>query len=110
MKLQIQSYLNQIDSELQECYSDEINLRETDFEKYSIFDFVNFHLIYQHILNDKSNKNDLFISIPEDEYRENFFASIFNSIVLIKLFQPWERESSSWNRRFNILWNKKTCI
>lgn len=87
MKLQIQNYLNQIYSEIQECYLDEINLREADFEKYSIFDFVNFHLIYQHILNDKSNKNDFFISIPEDEYRENFFASIFNSIVLIKLYQ-----------------------
>src|SRR5690554_1129114 len=87
MKLQIQSYLTQINSEIQESYSDEINLRETDFEKYSIFDFVNFHLIYQHILNDKSNKNDFFISIPEDEYRENFFASIFHSIILIKLYQ-----------------------
>lgn len=87
MKLQIKNYLNQIYSEIQECYLDEINLREADFEKYSIFDFVNFHLIYQHILNDKSNKNDFFISIPEDEYRENFFASIFNSIVLIKLYQ-----------------------
>lgn len=87
MKLQIQNYLNQIDSEIQECYSDEINLRETDFEKYSIFDFVNFHLIYQYVLNDNYNKFDFFISIPEDEYRENFFASIFNSIVLIKLYQ-----------------------
>lgn len=87
MELQIQNYLNQIDSEIKECYSDEINLRETDFEKYSIFDSVNFHLIYQYILNDKSNKNDFFISIPEDEYRENFFASIFHSIVLIKLYQ-----------------------
>lgn len=87
MELQIQNYLNQIYSEIQESYSDEINLQETDFEKYSIFDFVNFHLIYQYILNDKSNKNDFFISIPEDEYRENFFASIFHSIVLIKLYQ-----------------------
>lgn len=89
MKLQIQNYLNQIYSEIQDCYLDEINLRDADFEKYSIFDFVNFHLIYQHILNDKSNKNDFFISIPEDEYRENFFASIFNSIVLIKLYQNY---------------------
>lgn len=87
MELQIKNYLNEIYSEIQECYSDEINLRETDFEKYSIFDFVNFHLIYQYILNDKSNKNDFFISIPEYEYRENFFASIFHSIVLIKLYQ-----------------------
>jgi len=87
MNLQIQNYLNQIYSEIKEYYSDEINLRETDFEKYSIFDFVNFHLIYQYVLNDNSNKNDFFISLPENEYRENFFASIFNSIVLIKLYQ-----------------------
>lgn len=89
MKLQIQNYLNQIYSEIQECYLGEINFLETDFEKYSIFDFVNFHLIYNYILNDKSNKKDFFISIPEDEYRENFFASIFHSIVLIKLFQNY---------------------
>lgn len=87
MKLHIQNYLNKIYSEILECYSDEINLRENDLERYSIFDFVNFHLIYQYILNDNLNKNDFFISIPEDEYRENFFASIFNSIVLIKLYQ-----------------------
>lgn len=87
MKLQIQNYLNQIYSEILECYSDEINLREADFEKYRIFDFVNFHLIYQYVLNDNSNKDDFFISIPENEYRENFFASIFHSIILIKLYQ-----------------------
>lgn len=87
MKQQIQNYLNQIYSEIQKHYSDEINLRETDFEKYSIFDFVNFHLIYHYILDDSSNKNDFFIGISENEYRENFFASIFHSILLIKLYQ-----------------------
>ena len=85
----IKDYLDLIHSEIQECYADEINLRETDFEKYNIFDFANFHLIYQYILNDNFEKNDLFISIPEDEYRENFFTSIFHSIVLIKLFQSF---------------------
>lgn len=87
MKLQIENYLNQISSEIQDYYSDEINLRYADFLRYRKFDFVNFHLIYQYILNDTSNKNDFFISIPENEYRENFFASIFHSIVLIKLYQ-----------------------
>lgn len=87
MKEQIKNYLDNIFSEIQEKYSGEINLREADFEKYSVFDFTNFHLIYQYILNDNSNKKDFFISIPEDEYRENFFASIFHSIVLIKLYQ-----------------------
>jgi len=85
----IKDYLDLIHSEIQECYADEINLRETDFEKYNIFDFANFHLIYQYILNDNFEKNDLFISIPEDEYRENFFTSIFHSIVLIKLYQNY---------------------
>lgn len=87
MKNKIKDYLDLIHSEIQECYADEINLGETDFKKYSIFDFANFHLIYQYILDDKNDKNDFFISIPEDEYRENFFTSIFHSIVLIKLYQ-----------------------
>jgi len=87
MKEQIKNYLTQISAEIQKCYSEEINIREADFEKYSVFDFVNFHLIYQYVLDDTSNKKDFFISIPEDEYRENFFASIFHSIVLIKLYQ-----------------------
>lgn len=87
MKEQIENYLNHINSEIQERYSDEINLTETDFEKYSVFDFANFHLIYQYILNDNSDKKDFFISVPEDEYRPNFFHSIFQSITLIKLYQ-----------------------
>jgi hypothetical protein len=87
MKNKIKDYLDLIHSEIQECYADEINLGETDFKKYSIFDFANFHLIYQYILDDKTDKNDFFISVPEDEYRENFFTSIFHSIVLIKLYQ-----------------------
>jgi hypothetical protein len=89
MKNKIKSYLDLIHSEILECYADEINLRETDFEKYSTFDFVNFHLIYQYILDDNSEKNDFFISISEDEYRRNFFTSIFHSIVLIKLYQNY---------------------
>lgn len=87
MELQIKNYLDKIYSEIKEYYTNDINLQEADFAKYSIFDFVNFHLIYKYILNDTSNKNDFFIFVPEDEYRENFFASIFNSIVLIKLYQ-----------------------
>ncbi len=89
MKQKIQNYLKEIYSEIQKYYFDEINLRETDFKKYSIFDFANFHLIYQYILDDNSEKNDFFISIPEEEYRENFFTSVFHSIVLIKLYQNY---------------------
>ena len=78
MKNQIKDYLDLIQSEIQECYADEINLRQTDFDKYSVFDFANFHLIYQYILNDNSEKNDFFISVPEEEYRENFFFFFFH--------------------------------
>ncbi len=87
MKEQIQNYLDHIHFEIKERYNNEINLKEADFENYSKFDFVNFHLIYQYILNDNLDKKDFFISIPEEEYRPNFFHSIFHSIVLIKLFQ-----------------------
>jgi hypothetical protein len=87
MKEQIQDYLDQIHFEIKERYNNEINLKEADFENYNKFDFVNFHLIYQYILNDNLDKKDFFISIPEEEYRPNFFHSIFHSIVLIKLFQ-----------------------
>jgi hypothetical protein len=87
MKEQIQNYLDQIYSEIKQHYANEINLKEAEFENYSKFDYVNFHLIYQYILNDNSDKNDFFISIPEDEYRPNFFHSIFQSIILIKLYQ-----------------------
>lgn len=95
MNLKIQDYLNQLNAEIQECYSDEINLQESDFEKYSTFDFVNFHLIYQYILNDAFEKIDFFIAIPENEYRENFYASIFHSIVLIKLYQNFFNERTN---------------
>jgi len=109
MKKQIQNYLDQIYSEIQERYSDEINLRETDFEEYSIFDFVNFHLIYQYILDDKIGKADFFISIPEDEYRENFFGSVFHSIVLIKLYQNffyYERNTSPTLEKGDLIYKK----
>lgn len=87
MKEQIQNYLDQINIEIQDYYCIEFNLAKSDFKDYGIFDFVNFHLIYQYILNGNIEKNDFFISIPEDEYREKFFNSIFHSIVLIKLYQ-----------------------
>ena len=89
MKEQIKNYLTQISAEIQERYLSEINIEVEDYEKYNVFDFVNFHLIYQYILDDTSNKKDFFISIPEDEYRTNFFASVFHSIVLIKLYQNY---------------------
>lgn len=84
---QQQNYLDNIISEIKVKYKDEINFSDETFEFYSKFDFVNFHLIHHYIIKDEYNKNDFFISIPEDEYRPNFFHSIFHSIVLIKLYQ-----------------------
>lgn len=124
MKHQINNYLDLIYSEIQEHYTDEINFKGIDFEKYSTFDFVNFHLIYQYILDDNPNKKDFFISIPEDDYRPNFFSSIFNSIVLIKLYQNYfnyEKTnpqidigdlvySNSKKRVFKVLRNSPTAL
>lgn len=87
MKKQIKNYLELISEEIYKKYSDEINMKDDDFQKYSLFDFVNFYLIYHYILDDSPDKKDFFLSISEEEYRENFFNSIFRSITLIKLYQ-----------------------
>lgn len=89
MEEQIKNYLKQISEEIDKKYSDEIKMKDTDFQKYSVFDFVNFHLIYHYILDDSPDKKDFFLSISEEEYRENFFNSIFRSITLIKLYQNY---------------------
>lgn len=89
MEEQIQKYIDHLYIEIEEAYADEINMQENEFKDYSKFDLINFHLIYQYILNDSSNKKDFFLCVPEEEYRENFFASIFNSIVSIKLYQNY---------------------
>jgi hypothetical protein len=88
MRKQIEKYLDSIYSEIREKYSDEFNLDTTDFRNYTIFDFVNFHLIYQYVIDDKEKK-DFFIGIPEFDYSKSFFNSIFQSLVYIKLFQNY---------------------
>lgn len=88
MKQRIKNYLDLVHNEIMKGYVDEINFEQDGFKNYSVFDFVNFHLIYQYILDDKT-KQDFFISIPEDDYRENFFNSIFQSLVYIKLYQNY---------------------
>lgn len=88
MKEQIKNYLDLVNCEIKKSYTDEINFEQAAFEYYSVFDFVNFHIVYQYILNDKT-KQDFFISIPEDDYRDNFFNSIFQSLVYIKLYQNY---------------------
>lgn len=84
---QIEHYLNLIYQEIEENLSAEYDITQIKFEDFRIFDFVNFQLIHSYILDD--NKKDFFISIPEVDYRPNFFGSIFHSLVLIKLYQNY---------------------
>jgi hypothetical protein len=83
--MNILSYIKELTAEVKSNIESDFNFNDGVFKDFSSFDYVNFYLIYQYILKEK--KDDFFISIPEDEYRPNFFASIFHSLVLIKLFQ-----------------------
>lgn len=87
MKYKIENYLKNIHLEVSNNISKQFDMQKNHFAKFCVFDLVNFHLISQYILDE--NKNDFFISIPEDDYRPNFLSSIFHSIVLIKLYQNY---------------------
>ena len=80
-------YTSEVTEEVKSNIQNDFNFNNVAFMDFSSFDFINFYLIYKYILNEE--KEDFFISIPEDEYRPNFFASIFHSLVLIKLFQNY---------------------
>lgn len=85
--MNLKSYINGLTEEVKSNIQNDFNLNNVAFKNFSSFDFINFYLIYKYILNE--DKEDFFISIPEDDYRPNFFASIFQSLVLIKLFQNY---------------------
>ena len=87
MKKKIQEYLHSIKHEIQEK-TQVFNFDQEQFEKFTTFDYVDFYLIYSYIFEDKK-KEDFFLSIPEDDDRENFYTSIFHSVVLIKLYQNY---------------------
>lgn len=80
-------YISEVTEEVKSNIQKDFKLNNVAFKNFSSFDYMNFYLIYKYILNE--DKEDFFISIPEDEYRPNFFASIFHSLVLIKLFQNY---------------------
>lgn len=87
MEVKIQEYLQRLKYEVLEK-TQVFNFDQEQFESFTTFDFVNFYLIYSYVIEDK-RKEDFFLSIPEDDDRENFFTSIFHSIVLIKLYQNY---------------------
>jgi len=80
-------YISEVTKEVKSNIQNDFNFNNVAFKDFSSFDFINFYLIYKYILNEE--KEDFFISIPEDEYRPKFFSSIFHSLVLIKLFQNY---------------------
>jgi len=87
MKNHIKTYLEQTYLEVSSSILNQFDMQVDNFADFCTFDFINFHLISQYIIEE--SKKDFFISIPEDEYRPNFFASVFHSIVLIKLYQNY---------------------
>jgi hypothetical protein len=94
--MNLKLYINRLTEDVKLNIQNDFNINNIAFMDFSSFDFINFYLIYKYILSE--DKEDFFISIPEDEYRPKFFASIFHSLVLIKLFQNYfeykERKSS----------------
>ena len=93
MKSKIRAYIENLTQEVTASIQKDYDLSAYDFKS---FDYINFHLINDFILSE-SNK-DLFIGIPEDEYRENFFESILYSVSLIKYFQNYcSQESIRYN-------------
>jgi len=87
MERKILEYLQGLKHEIQ-AKTKIFNFEQEQFEKFTTFDYVNLYLIYFYIFEDKK-KEDLFLSIPEDDERENFYTSIFHSVVLIKLYQNY---------------------
>ena len=87
MKQYIKTYLSTLSEEVKGKIKKDFNLENSIFADFQSFDFVNFFLIYNYILNDNSNKNDFFIGIPEKNFRPNFFSSILHSLTLVKLYQ-----------------------
>jgi hypothetical protein len=100
MNEHIKKYLYLLSKEVKSKINNDFNLGRPIFEGFQIFDFVNFLLIYNYILNDSPNKKDLFIGISEEDVRPSFFPSILHSLSLIKLYQNFmnfEKENFNLN-------------
>jgi len=87
VKKHIKTYLSSLSEEVKNKIKKDFNLNKVIFSDFQTFDFVNFFLIYNYILDDNSDKNDFFIGIPEKKIRPNFFSSIIHSLTLVKLYQ-----------------------
>lgn len=85
--MNLSTYIDRLTEEVKSNIQNDFSFNNDAFKDFTNFDYINFYLIYKYIL--KEENEDFFISIPEDEYRPNFFASIFHSLILIKLFQNY---------------------
>lgn len=85
MNIEISNYINAIIDEIGNTTIADYHL--DIFDELEYFDLINFHLLNKHILENGST--DLFIGIPEEEYRDNFFETIFYSVTVVKLFQNY---------------------
>jgi len=83
----IKTYLSTLSEEIKNKINADFNLEKSLFVDFQTFDFTNFFLIYNYILDDNPNKKDFFIGIPEKKIRPNFFSSILHSLTLVKLYQ-----------------------
>lgn len=81
----LEIYLQNLEQEINYSAVKDFKNIESLFQDYSAFDKINFKLIHDYLLEDE--KDDFFISIPEEDYRPKFFNSIFTSLLLIKLYQ-----------------------
>ncbi|WP_148041503.1 hypothetical protein [Kaistella daneshvariae] len=89
-------YLEDLEREVDSSAVKDFKNIESLFKNYTRFDKINFKIIHDYLLEDI--KEDLFISIPEHEYRPNFFSSIFNSILLIKIYQNYFHHSETYSQ------------
>jgi hypothetical protein len=85
MKNELKQYIARVIEEVKNSSIKDYNLEA--FNSFESFDFINFHLLNKHIF--ENGTEDLFIGIPEDDYREHFFESIFYAVSLVKLFQNY---------------------
>lgn len=81
----IKEYVEAVNNEAKTSILNDFDI--SNKRDFTPFDYINFHIVNKHILED--NSEDLFIGIPEDHIRDNFFDSVFYSVALIKLFQNY---------------------
>lgn len=85
MNEEIKKYIGAVYDEIKITTLSDYNL--TSYKTPSKFDDINFHLLNKHILD--NSDVDFFIGIPEEDYRENFFETVFYGVTLVKLFQNY---------------------